>query len=154
MEEAAVHAERDDIDEKVIARLVDDARTTYADIGDELGLSAPAVKRRVDRLREVGVIRGFTAVVDLDVLGWRTEVFVEIYCAGKISSDDILSTLERHPEIADLCTVVGEPDAIVRLLAADTQHLEAALERIRSEPLVLRTRSTVVLSRLLERPRA
>ena len=142
---------RDDLDEKIVACLMDDARTTYAGIGGRVGLSAPAVKRRVDRLRSVGVIKGFTAVVDQDAMGWFTEAYVEVYCAGRTSPADILSALERHPEVADICTVTGEPDALVRVLAADVRHLEEAIERIRAEENVVQTRSTVVLSHLLER---
>lgn len=142
---------RDDLDEKIVACLMDDARTTYAEIGDRIGLSAPAVKRRVDRLRTVGVIKGFTAVVDQNAMGWFTEAYVEVYCTGKTSPADILTALERHPEVADICTVTGEPDALVRVFAADIRHLEEAIERIRSEEAVVQTRSIIVLSRLLER---
>jgi DNA-binding Lrp family transcriptional regulator len=142
---------RDDLDEKIVACLMDDARTTYADIGERVGLSAPAVKRRVDRLRTVGVIKGYTAVVDQSAMGWLTEAYMEIYCAGKTSPADILTALERHPEVADICTVTGEPDALVRLFASDIRHLEEAIERIRGEERVVQTRSLIVLSRLLER---
>ena len=54
----------DELDEKVLECLARDARATYAQIGDEVGLSAPAVKRRVDRLVDEGVIKGFTTVID------------------------------------------------------------------------------------------
>jgi DNA-binding Lrp family transcriptional regulator len=144
----------DDLDEKIVACLVDDARTTYADIGERIGLSAPAVKRRVDRLRAVGVIKGFTAIVDQNALGWRTEAYVKVYCTGKTTPADILTALERHPEVVDICTVAGEPDAMIRLRASDVGHLEEAIERIRGEESVLRTHSIVVLSRLLERRQA
>ena len=45
-------------------------------------LSAPAVKRRVDRLEKEGVLRGYTAVVDPAAFGWHTEAFVDLYCDG------------------------------------------------------------------------
>src|SRR4051794_31354382 len=54
----------DDVDHKIVALLVQDGRRTYGDIGREVALSAPAVKRRVDRLRRDGALRGFTAGVD------------------------------------------------------------------------------------------
>ena len=50
----------DTIDQSVLSCLLADGRATYAEIGAEVGLSAPAVKRRVDKLRETGAIRGFT----------------------------------------------------------------------------------------------
>lgn len=68
-----------DLDERIVHALAEDARRSYADIGQEVGLSAPAVKRRVDRLRATGAITGFTVRVDPAALGWETEGFVEIY---------------------------------------------------------------------------
>src|SRR5215475_6815822 len=54
----------DDIDARIVTALIKDARASYAVIGNEVGLSAPAVKRRVDRLRASGAITGFSARVD------------------------------------------------------------------------------------------
>ena len=72
----------DDLDRKIITALMANARTSFAEIGMSVGLSATAVKRRVDRLRETGVITGFTATVRPSALGWRTEAYVEVYCEG------------------------------------------------------------------------
>lgn len=73
----------DDLDRKIITALMANARTSFAEIGAAIGLSATAVKRRVDRLRETGVITGFTATVKPVALGWRTEAYVEVYCEGR-----------------------------------------------------------------------
>ena len=50
----------DAVDQRIVALLVADARASYAEIGSKVALSAPAVKRRVDRLRSSGIIKGFT----------------------------------------------------------------------------------------------
>ncbi|MGW4500153.1 Lrp/AsnC family transcriptional regulator [Micromonospora sp. NPDC004336] len=142
----------DAVDQRIIALLVADARASYADIGQRVSLSAPAVKRRVDRLRSTGVIRGFTAVVDPAAVGWTTEAFVELFCAGRTTPAQIGVATRRHPEVVGAYTVSGEADALVHLRAADIAHLEAALERLRAEPFVTSTRSTIVLSRLVESP--
>ena len=75
----------DAIDQRIVSCLVTDARSSYAEIGNSVGLSAPAVKRRVDKLLDTGVLRGFTAVVDQEALGWGTEAFVEVHCRGNIT---------------------------------------------------------------------
>ncbi len=138
----------DDVDQRIIAALMSDARTTYADIGQTVSLSAPAVKRRVDRLRSVGVIKGFTAVVDPKAVGWTTEAFVELFCTGRTTPAQITMATRRHPEVVGAYTVSGEADALVHLRAADMQHLEQVLERLRAEPFVTSTRSMIVLSKL------
>ncbi|MEU7571604.1 MULTISPECIES: Lrp/AsnC family transcriptional regulator [unclassified Micromonospora] len=142
----------DAVDQRIIALLVADARASYADIGARVSLSAPAVKRRVDRLRATGVIRGFTAVVDPAAVGWTTEAFVELFCAGRTTPAQIGVAARRHPEVVGAYTVSGEADALVHLRAADIAHLEEALERLRAESFVTSSRSTIVLSRLVESP--
>ncbi len=141
----------DDIDARIISALIRDARASYAVIGDEVGLSAPAVKRRVDRLRASGAITGFSARVDPAALGWTTEGYVELFCGGRTSPEEIAMAVRRYPEVADACTVTGEADALVHIRAANVQHFEQVMERIGAEPFVLRTRSVIVLSKLVER---
>jgi DNA-binding Lrp family transcriptional regulator len=141
----------DRIDQQIVSQLIADARISYASVGARVGLSAPAVKRRVDRLLSDGVLRGFTAVVDPEAFGWGTEAFVEVHCRGNVSPARLRAGLEPLPEVVAAYTVSGAADAIVHLRAADIAHLERALERLRAVDFVDRTVSTVVLSRLLER---
>lgn len=75
----------DPVDERIVALLLEDGRASFAEIGGQVGLSAPAVKRRVDRLRQAGAVTGFTAKVDPRALGWTTEAYVELFCQGKTS---------------------------------------------------------------------
>ncbi|WP_436525213.1 Lrp/AsnC family transcriptional regulator [Actinoplanes sp. HUAS TT8] len=144
----------DAVDHRIIALLVADARASYAEIGAKVSLSAPAVKRRVDRLRSAGVIKGFTAVIEPAAVGWTTEAFVELFCTGRTTPAQITVATRRHPEVVGAYTVSGQADALVHLRAADIGHLEQALERLRAEPFVTSTRSMVVLSRLVETPTA
>jgi len=141
----------DDLDARIVAALLKNGRASYAVIGDEVGLSAPAVKRRVDRLRVAGAITGFSARVDPAAMGWTTEAYVELFCGGRTSPDEIAAAVRRYPEVVDACTVTGEADALLHIRAADVRHFEGVMERIRAEPFVVRTRSVIVLSRLVDR---
>ncbi|MET7393179.1 Lrp/AsnC family transcriptional regulator [Dactylosporangium sp. NPDC005572] len=140
----------DPIDQRIIALLQDDARSSYAEIGALVALSAPAVKRRVDRLRSSGVIRGYTALIDPGAVGWTTEAFVELFCTGRTSPEQLRAAAKRHPAVVGAYTISGEADALVHLRAVDMAGLEQALERLRAEPFVTSTRSMIVLSRLVE----
>ena len=142
----------DDIDRKIMVELVRDARASFADIGDRVGLSAPAVKRRVDRLRGAGAITGFSARLSAAQLGWTTEAYVELFCRGRTSPSDIAAAVAKHPEVVSACTITGEADALLHIRAADVRHFEQVVERISAEPFVVRTRSVIVLSRLVDRP--
>jgi DNA-binding Lrp family transcriptional regulator len=142
----------DDLDRRIVACLLEDARLSFSQIGGQVGLSAPAVKRRVDRMRHDGVITGYAAVVEPAALGWTTEAFVELFCAGRTSPAEIYASLRRHPEVVAAYTVTGEANALVHLRAHDIQGLEEALERLRNEPNIVQTKTAIVLSRLLGRP--
>ncbi|GAA4297506.1 MULTISPECIES: Lrp/AsnC family transcriptional regulator [Mycobacterium] len=143
----------DETDERILAELTRNARATFAEIGQTVNLSAPAVKRRVDRMLDDGVIRGFTTVVDPSSLGWKTEAYVQVFCHGTIEPDRLRAAWVDMPEVVSAATVTGTSDAILHVLARDMRHLEAALERIRSSADIERSESIVVLSNLIDRMR-
>jgi DNA-binding Lrp family transcriptional regulator len=142
----------DKIDEQIVALLRENARRSYEDIGNRVSLSAPAVKRRIDRLEAEGVIRGYTATIEPTAFGWHSHAFVELFCEGRMSGAEVSAAVSKHPEVEGAYTVAGNASAILHVRATDTQHLEGALERIRETPGVLRTETQVVLSTLFEHP--
>jgi DNA-binding Lrp family transcriptional regulator len=142
----------DAVDRNIIALLRENARRSFQDIGQRVSLSAPAVKRRVDRLEQAGVIRSYAALVDPAAMGWRTHAVVALVCEGRMAAAEVRAAVQDHPEVAAAYTVAGEASAILHVLAADTAHLEEALERIRDTPGIIRTQTQVVLSTLFERP--
>src|SRR5256886_168997 len=109
----------DTTDEQILALLTEDGRRTFGDIGSRVGLSAPSVKRRVDRLRQSGALRGFTAVVDHAALGAATEALVELFYAPGTLLDQVAETLRGHPEVVEAWSVTGDPDAIARVRTKD-----------------------------------
>ena len=141
----------DELDRRIVAALVEDGRATYAQIGTRVGLSAPAVKRRVDRLRASGAVIGFSAIVDPGILGWTTEAYVELFCRGRTSPADIAAAVGKYPEVTGAATITGEADALLHIRAADVRHFEQVVEHISAEPFVVRTKSVIVLSRLVSR---
>lgn len=141
----------DSIDLAIIDRLRQNARAAYGEIGDRVGLSASAVKRRVDRLVADGVIRGFTVQVDPAIDGRGTEAYVELFCRGTVAPGELRRMLAAVPEVVYAGTVTGSADAIVHLRARDIPALEDALERVRSAPNVDHTRSAIVFQKLVHR---
>lgn len=141
----------DNLDRSILDLLRQNARAGYGDIGSVIGLSASAVKRRVDRLVSDRVIRGFTIQVDPAVDGMSTEAYVELFCRGTVAPEELLRILSGVPEVVDAGTVTGSADAMVHIRARDISALEIALEKVRLAPNVDHTRSAIVLSRLIHR---
>jgi DNA-binding Lrp family transcriptional regulator len=144
----------DELNHAIIGRLTANARATFAEIGSAVGLSAPAVKRRVDGMVARGEIAGFTTVLDPAALGRDTEAFVEVTWAENVSKKRIRTDLEKIPEVVGVWTVAGEADALVHVIAAGIAEVEATVERLRGNEGIARTRTSIVMSRLLQRPRA
>lgn len=141
----------DELDEAIIAQLTENARVSFREIGEQVSLSAPAVKRRVDRLIDEGVIIGFTTRLNPAALGWRTRALVSVSYAGNVTPTRIRQLLEPITQVVAAHTVSGDADVLVELRATDMAEIEQALERLRSTGAVARTESTIVLSTLLDR---
>ncbi len=141
----------DAVDRKILSLLVEDGRRSYGDIAARVSLSAPSVKRRIDRLRDRGALEGFTAIVDHGAMGWNTEALVELFFQAGTTLDRVARTLRDHPEVVEAWSVTGEPDAIARVRTGDNAALERLIMDLQKDGLVIRTRSQVVMSRLVSR---
>jgi Lrp/AsnC family leucine-responsive transcriptional regulator len=142
----------DDTDGRILRLLQENARRTFGDVGREVGLSAPAVKRRIDRLEESGVIRGYTALVDHAYLGQSVEAFAELRFAGSTRVDDIEDIALDVPEVHAIFTVAGDPDALAWIRARDVQDLKRVIDRLRSSGKVTGTKTLMVLSSSVRTP--
>src|SRR3989442_8689265 len=88
----------DQIDRKIVAQLREDARRSFREVGVVVGLSAPAVKRRVDRLVERGIVTGTTAMIDAERLGWSTRAIVALFCDGRMTAAEVRAAVSSHPQ--------------------------------------------------------
>lgn len=103
-------------------------------------------------MESLGVIRGYAAVVDSAATGQGIEAIIEVYCSERIAPRDVLASVEELAEVVSAVTVSGEPDAVLRVQVDDVPHLEQVIEHLRRESIVVRTRTMVVLSVLVDRP--
>jgi DNA-binding Lrp family transcriptional regulator len=143
--------ELDAFDRKLLGVLVEDAAVSYAELGDRVGLSAPAVHERVKRLRRSGVIRRTAALVDPAAVGKPLLAFVHVDTTGWGKTQALLA-IEQYPELEEIHSVAGDTCMLLKVRAQNTQALEGLLARLYAAPGVVATRSYVVLSTYLERP--
>ena len=117
-----------------------------------VGLSAPAVKRRVDRLVEKRRDQGIHGRHRPEVLGAGTEAFVELHCRSRTNPADIAEMVADEPDVAAVYTVTGDADALLHVKTANPTELEAIVEQVRAHQNAERTKTTIVLSRVVQRP--
>lgn len=137
--------ELDETDREIIALLREDARRTFADIAGRVTISAPAVKRRVDRLQHEGLIRGYTAIVDHRRIGLPLQAFVELRFDGRAKGGDIASVATGIAEVEVLYTTAGDPDAVALVRARDVDDLKRVIDRLRNSRHVTGTKTMMIL---------
>lgn len=144
----------DAVNQEIIRILLRDGRASFHEIGRQISMSASAVKRRVDQMVARGEIAGFSAVIDPAALGWETEAYIELYYQGNVLKSELERSLSAIPQVVGVWSVSGDADALVHVMAGSMAELEDTIELIRGHAKMDRTRSSIVLSRVFQRPRA
>jgi DNA-binding Lrp family transcriptional regulator len=133
----------DAVDRQILAELQADGRMTNVELARRVGLSAPPCLRRVRRLEEQGIIRGYHADLDPQVLGWQITFFALV--GLETQKEAVLSSFERMvtswPEVRECHMIRGGGDFLLRLVARDTQHENALTSRLTEAPHVLRVQT-------------
>jgi Lrp/AsnC family leucine-responsive transcriptional regulator len=139
--------ELDGTDLEILALLQQDGRRSVADMATRVTLSAPAVKRRMDRLERIGVITGYTVLVDHAALGRPLEAFCELRFNGTTRVDDIAGIGQGIPEVHAVFTMAGDPDALVWIRVRDVTDLRRVIDLLRRSGKVTGTKTLMVLGR-------
>ncbi|MCT8160731.1 Lrp/AsnC family transcriptional regulator [Pseudoruegeria sp. SHC-113] len=142
--------EVDAVDRRILGELARDASQSFAQLGEAVGLSAPAVHERVKRLKAQGVIKGTVAQLDGARLGKPLLAFVHVTTKGW-GKTRALMALADLPEVEEIHSATGDTCLIMKVRVASSLALEGLLSRIYDLPEVRGTQTYVALSTHLER---
>lgn len=133
----------DDLSKAIIEQLQQDGRRAYATIGKAIGLSEAAVRQRVQKLIDAGVMQ-IVAVTDPLTLGFRRQAMIGVTCEG--DTRKVADELAQMDEVDYVVLTAGSFDLIVEVVCVDDDHLlDVINQRIRSIPEVRSTESFVYL---------
>lgn len=135
----------DEIDERILAILRRNGRTSLRDIADAVALSPAPVKRRIDRLEEAGIIAGYTVVVDYGRAPGRFEAFTELRLPPGSDVEVVTAMLKQKPEVEQVFTIAGDPDALIRLRVESVQHLQDVVNDLRRAGQAMTTKTMIVM---------
>ncbi len=137
----------DDTDRMILSQLQDNARVANAEIARRVGLTASAIHHRIRKMEEVGVIRGYTTLVDPAALDVRLVSFVRVQTGQNARAPEITAALSAIPEVQEVHRVVGEDCFFVKVRVRDPQALAVLLDdHIQTIPNVATTKTTIVLT--------
>jgi Lrp/AsnC family transcriptional regulator, regulator for asnA, asnC and gidA len=132
----------DDISKAIIEQLQSDGRRSYASIGKAVGLSEAAVRQRVQRLQECGVMQ-IVAVTDPLTLGFRRQAMIAVKSDGDL--EKVADHLAGMEEIDYVVITAGSFDLLLEVVCEDDDHLLEILSRVRGVPSVTSTETFVYL---------
>lgn len=118
----------DAIDRKIVKALEADARISFAELADMVGLSKTPCWKRVKALEEAGVIRNYRARLDPSRLGFGVEAFVQL-TINSVEFEAFETAVKRHPLIWRCHATTGEADYLLHIVASDMAALDRLLRQ-------------------------
>ena len=131
------------IDRRILIELQADGRMTNVELARRADITAPPCLRRVRRLEEAGIIRGYHADTDPALLGWEIVFFALIGLDSQ--KETVLAGFEAMvagwPEVRECHMIRGGGDFLLRLVARDTAHMNVLTQRLTGAPSVSRVQT-------------
>ena len=137
----------DEIDQKVLHILQEDARTSYAELGRQVGLTTPSVIERVRKLEDSKIITGYRAEIDTSRVGLPILAFVRMSITG-VDYSHIIEVAESSNEVLECHRGTGEDSFIMKIAVSSVEHLQDVIDRLTPYGI---TTTTIVLSSPVKR---
>ncbi len=135
--------ELDELDEKILKMIVDNARVPFLEVARACNVSGAAIHQRVQKLTNLGVIKGSEYIVDAEKLGYETCAFIGIFLTSPSTFDFVVQEVEKIPEVIECYYTTGQYDLLIKVVAKNNKDL---LRIIHSElqPLGLARTETLI----------
>ena len=134
----------DDIDKDIIRILQDNARTSYREIQDKLGISIGTIHNRIAKLKKNDVIEGYTIKLNNIKLGYKLTFLIRIQIKGK-STEVILDEIKKKPEVCSVFHTTGEQSAALICRFRESNDVHNFIRELNEKDAVTRTVSNMVL---------
>jgi len=137
----------DEVDRKILKMLIENSRVPYTRIAEHVGMSEPAIKKRVEKLVKEGIITSFTVHIDPWKLGKNLVALVFINASpGK--HREVAEMISEIEEVVEVNIVTGQFDMMAKIVCDNPRHFERTIKKIGSIPEVLKTESFVVIEHI------
>lgn len=142
----------DEIDQKILAFLVKNARMPFLEIARECGVSGAAIHQRVKKMENAGVITGSRLLVKPEALGLNVCVFICISLTEANSYPKVIEALRKIPEVVECHFITGQHSLLVKVYCLDQDHLmKTLIHTIQNIPGIGKTETMVSLDQAIER---
>jgi len=119
----------DELNRHILEELQKDARLSTVEIGRRIGLSAPAVADRIQKLEDLGFIRGYNTILDMDKLGLTIRAFIN-FRTTQLKHGEMIKLVASIPEIIEWYTVTGNYSIVLKIATSSSQRLADLIEQL------------------------
>ncbi|MDR0371688.1 MAG: Lrp/AsnC ligand binding domain-containing protein [Prevotellaceae bacterium] len=127
------HHQLDRLDKKILQMISKDARVPFLEVARESNVSGAAIHQRIQKLKNIGVIKGSEFVIDTNKIGYQTCAYIGITLGDINLFSDVVLELEDIPEIVECHYATGRYSMFVKIYAKNNRHLlQIILEKITS----------------------
>jgi len=149
----AQNLEIDNVDREIISILINDAKTPYTEIAKRIYVSGGTVHGRMRKLEHMGIVKGFTLVIDTAKLGYDLTAYLGIYLTRGSIYSAVIKELEEIPQVLEAHYTTGVYSVFVKVLCKNTQDLRDVLnDRIQAIEGIQRTETILSLEESIKRP--
>ncbi|MDQ6524911.1 Lrp/AsnC family transcriptional regulator [Nocardioides sp. LHD-245] len=135
----------DATDRAILDLLRENARRPLREIATAVGLTVAPVQRRIARLEKAGVIERYTVQINHGRIATGIEAMTELHFADDLDLAQIMQFVAQIPEVEEVLTLAGDPDALVRIRVEGVEDLRRVVSSLRSGGAVASTKTLVVL---------
>jgi Lrp/AsnC family transcriptional regulator for asnA, asnC and gidA len=145
--------EIDQLDKRILAKLIEDGKTPYTDIAKQLYVSSGTIHVRMKKMEQIGIVKGSSLTIDYHKLGYDITAFLGIYLDKSSLYDEVAGYLEQIPEIVEANYTTGLYSIFAKIICKDTNHLRLVLhDKIQKIPGIQRTETFISLEQSISRP--
>lgn len=119
----------DKIDKHIIEKLILDGRMSFANIAKDINLTDVAVKKRLERLKQRGILKNIFADIDYNVIGYN-EIVTLLICTDPSKKEEVIKKLKENDDVLQAFEVTGEYNLLCKVIAQDKQDLKRGLDNI------------------------
>ncbi len=134
----------DEIDRNILRILQNDARTSYREIQDQLGISIGTIHNRIAKLKKNGVIEGYTLKLNNEKLGYKLTFLIRINCDGKFT-EEILNDIKDIPEVCSVFHTTGDQSAALICRFKESEDVHKFIRYLNQKEYITRTNSNMIL---------
>lgn len=137
------HRILDQLDRKILAMIAEDARVPFLEVARECNVSGATIHQRIQKLTNLGVIKGSQFIIDPEKMGYETCAYVGLYLKNPADFDNVVSALKKIPEVVECHYTTGGYDLFCKIYALNNHHLLNIIHD-KLQPLGLSRSETII----------